>query len=125
MSEWRKGTTKDFDGGHRMTAFNKMYPEMQTKLGEPFINGITKDYPDDPHKTDVCWVFLNLDNSGKVLIWNYKNGPAYYKKVLIWNYKNGTVYYKEEIPTIDQIEGFSVWYSSKEDFDDFCKTFNL
>jgi hypothetical protein len=51
------------------------YDDLVELLGEPHKNG-EPDYPDDGYKTDVCWG-IRGDNGAEIIIWNYKNGPAY------------------------------------------------
>lgn len=78
------------------------YAQMCAVLGQPLAKNqpIRKNaaYPDDDHKTDVCWGIR--DKKGNTAtIWNYKNGPAYCGK---------------DVPNIEDIDGFSIGSNSPE-----------
>lgn len=89
--------------GGKLESVSAPYALLVAVLGEPYKNS-EPDYPDDPHKTDVCWVVH--DELGRAIsIWNYKNGPAY-------NDGEGT---------IEELDYFSVWYSDLAAFEDFSR----
>lgn len=89
--------------GGREGTFPFSFHAVRAILGEPFRNdpvGQNANYPDDDYKTDVCWCVKS--ETGKYLtVWNYKSGPAY---------NNGE-------GSIEELEGFSVWYEDKDLFD--------
>ena len=82
----------------RDESLNLPYQVLVKFLGEPHKHG--PNFPDDNGKVDVCWGIQ--DTSGnKILIWNYKNGPAYTGH-----------------GTIESIEVFSVYVTDQEFFEE-------
>lgn len=106
---WKRMTAGEYmeNNSHRTGGLEISYAEMVEKLGAPHKNG-EPDFPDDDHKIDVCWGFQK-ENGETVLIWNYKNGPAY----------NGA-----EV-SLDDINHFSVFYITLEAWEDFRINFKV
>ena len=88
-------------GSHRLSGIDIPFRELRVILGPPLMND-DGTYVNDEYKTDVQWELLT-PTQGKVVIWNYKNGPNY-----------------GEANSINEIEHFSVWYTRPEDFRQLC-----
>lgn len=85
----------------RIGSISIPYSDLVKALGEPHKNE-QRDFPDDNNKVDVCWGIKSAENeNNKVLIWNYKNGPAY----------TGS-------GTIEGIDHYSVYYNNNKEFFD-------
>lgn len=105
---WTRLTATEYlaNSGHRVERLEISYAKLVSKLGKPHKNG-DEDFPDDTDKVDVCWGFRNA--GFVILIWNYKNGPAY----------NG------EGVALENVDRFSVFYVSPESWADFKASFEI